>query len=220
MTLNEYAPIVSAVPEPVNKRSYISPARQAKAEATRARIIDAAARLFLEAGYERTTTGAIGKMAGTSEASVFAAFGSKASLLVSVVAAQVQRHPDFPLRAQPIWQQFARQPDKTTAIEEFARVVCRAHARSWRLLAVAGAAAEGDPVVARAVAAAAGRRHADVGWLLREVIGVPGPRLDRTTDEIWTLISVENYRHLVIERSWPPGQYESWLAAMLSATLR
>ena len=208
------------MPGPVNKRSYISPARQAKAEATRARIIDAAARLFLEAGYERTTTAAIGKVAGTSEASVFAAFGSKANLLVSVVAAQVQQHPDFPLRAQPIWQQYAKQPDETTAIEEFARVACRAHRRSWRLLALAEAAAEGDPVVAQAVAGAAVRRHTDVGWLLREVIGVPEPRLDRTTDEFWTLTSVGNYRHLVIERSWPPEQYESWLAGMLSATLR
>jgi hypothetical protein len=85
---------------------------------------------------------------------------------------------------------------------------------------VAEAAAEGDPVVAQAVAAGAGRRHTDVGWLLREVIGVPEPRLDRKTDEVWTLISAGNYRHLVIERSWPPEQYESWLAGMLSATLR
>ena len=64
------------MPGRVKKRTYGSPARQAKAAATRARIIDAAARLFLERGYARTSTAAIGKAAQTSEASVFAVFGA------------------------------------------------------------------------------------------------------------------------------------------------
>lgn len=38
-------------------------------------------------------------------------------------------------------------------------------------------------------------------------------------DEVWTLISVENYRHLVVERSWPTERYESWLSGMLTAVL-
>jgi len=208
------------MPVPVKKRPYLSPARQAKAQATRERIIEAASKLFLEVGYGRTTTAAIARAAKTSEALVFAVFGSKADLIVAVVVDHVVRQPDFPLRDSPVWGRLANQKDKTAAVEEFARVVRRAHDRSWRLLAVAAAAAQDDPTVAAAVARGAVRRHVDCGWLLREVIRIAESEADRKTDEVWTLVSVENYRHLVIEMSWPPEQYESWLARMLTAALR
>jgi TetR/AcrR family transcriptional regulator of autoinduction and epiphytic fitness len=208
------------VPGPVNKRSYVSPARQAKAEATRARIIDAATRLFLESGYARTTTAAIGRAARTSEASVFAVFGSKADLLVAVIQDHVRRDGDFPPAAQPIWRELAAQADKTTAIETMANIVRRAHDRSWRLLAVAAAAAQDDPVVARAHRRGADSRRDDCAWFLREVIGLTdADDADRRVDEMWTLINVENYRHLVVERGWPPERYEAWLAAMVRAAL-
>lgn len=205
---------------PVKRRTYVSPARQARADATRARIIDAATTLFLEAGYARTTTAAIARAAKTSEASVFAVFGSKADLLVVVVRDHVVRDSDFPLARQPVWRTFATQLDKTPAIKAIARVVRRAHDRSWRLLAVATAAAQDDPAVADAVRRAADRRHADVGWFVREVIGIAdSDDAARMTDELWTVGSVENYRHLVVDRSWSPEEYESWLAAMLTVTL-
>jgi AcrR family transcriptional regulator len=206
---------------PVKKRPYVSPARRAKAEATRARIIDAATRLFLEAGYARTSTAAIGKAARTSEASVFAAFGSKADLLVAVVRDHVVRDSDFPLARQSIWRRFAAQPDKTPAIEAMARVARRAHDRSWRLLGVAAAAAQDDAAVAEAMGHAARGRWDDCEWFIREVIGIgDADDADRDADAMWTLISVENYRHLVVERSWPPERYEGWLATMLTAILR
>lgn len=205
---------------PVNKRTYVSPARRAQAEATRARIIEAATRLFLGAGYGPTSTAVIGSTAGVSEASIFASFGSKANLLVAVVTDHVTRHHDFPLRDQPVWQTLAKEPDKMLAVEEMARVVRHAHGRSWRLLAVVAAAAQDDPAVAEAAGRAAEGRRVDGEWFVREVIGVAEPDVERSADEVWTLTSVENYRHLVVERSWRPEQYESWLSAMLAATLR
>jgi AcrR family transcriptional regulator len=208
------------MPGPVKKRPYVSPARQAQAQATRARIIDAAARLFLDAGYARTSTAAIARAAQTSEASVFAVFGSKADLLVATVRDHVVRDSDFPLRDQPIWRALATQPDKTPALAAAARVVRRAHDRSWRLLAVVAAAAQDDSVVAQAHARAAQSRHDDCGWFVREVMGITGPEAGPKTDEVWTLISVENYRHLVVERSWPARRYEHWLSTTLATTLR
>jgi AcrR family transcriptional regulator len=207
------------VPSTVKKRRYLSPVRRAKADATRGRIIDAATKLFLDAGYGPTSTSAIGKAARTSEASIFAIFGSKADLLVEVVRDHVVRHSDFPLRDQPVWRSLATAPDKTPAIDLLSRAVRRAHDRSWRLLAVAAAAAQDDANVATAVARAAQQRHADCAWFVREIIGISGPDVGRRTDEVWTLISVDNYRHLVVERKWPPKRYETWLSAMISGTL-
>lgn len=209
------------MPPPVNKRQYISPTRQAKAEATRSRIVDAATTLFLEAGYARTRTAAIARAARTSEASVFAVFGSKADLLVAVIRDHVRRDGDFPLAAQPVWRGLAGRADKTAAIEAMASIVRRAHDRSWRLLAVAAAAAQDDPVVARAQGRGADSRRDDCAWFVREVIGLDdADDAEQRIDEMWTLVSVENYRHLVVERSWPPERYEAWLAAMVAAALR
>jgi AcrR family transcriptional regulator len=205
----------------VKKRTYVSPIRQARSEATRARIIDAATRLFLEAGFARTTTAAIARAARTSEASVFAVFGSKVDLLIAVIRDHVRRDGDFPLAAQPIWRTLAAEEDKAPAIEAGVRIVRRAHDRSWRLLAIAAAAAQDDPVVAEAVGRGAQSRHDDCAWFVHEVMGfAASDDTDRRIDEMWTLISVENYRHLVVERSWPPERYEAWLAATLAATLR
>lgn len=206
---------------PVKKRTYVSPTRQARAQATRARIIDAAAALFLASGYGPTTTAAIARAAGTSEASVFAVFGSKADLLVAVVRDHVVRDSDFPIHAQPIWQDFAAQPDKTPAIAAVARVVRRAHDRSWRLLAIVAAASLDDPAVAAAYRRAADSRRDDCAWFVHDVMGIAASDdADHRIDAMWTLINVENYRHLVVERSWPPADYESWLAAMLTVALR
>ena len=71
----------------------------------------------------------------------------------------------------------------------------------------------------QAVARGAAQRHARAGWFVGEIVGVVGPNAERRTDEVWTLINVENYRRLVVERNWAPKQYEAWLAAMLAATL-
>ena len=203
----------------VKRRRYVSPQRRAQAEATRRRILDAAATLFVEAGYSRTSAASVARAAEVSEASVFAVFGSKANLMVEVILDRVTRHSDFPLRAQPSWQAFAVATDKAPAITAFAAVVCGAHYRSWRLLTVASAAAEGDDELATAVRGGAARRHDDCGWMVRDVLEVPARDATRVTDAVWTLISVENYRHLVVECGWSGEEYQAWLTTALMTAL-
>ncbi len=202
--------------EPVKRRRYDAPARRAQAGATRERILDAAAGLFLTRGYHGTTTAQIGRAAGTSEASVFSAFGSKAELLVATVAHQASGpDADPPLRARPEWAGMGARE----AIVEFARTAARAHERSWRLLRLVSAAAEGDPVLAEAAAGGGRRRYADCTWFVREIIGLPADRVEAGADATWTLIGVDVYRALVVDRGWAPERYETWLARMLEAAL-
>jgi AcrR family transcriptional regulator len=207
------------MPEAVKKRTYDSAERRARAEGTRERILDAAATRFVEVGYARASTAGIARLARTSEASLFAYFGSKANLLVAVVRDRVTRHPDFPLRGQPIWRAFAARRDTRAALQHAARVVRGAHERSWRLLAVATAAAENDAALAELQREGAEGRRTDVGWLIREVVGLTGAAADRATDSAWTLGSVENYRHLVVDLGWSAEAYERWLAEMLEAAV-
>ena len=194
------------------RRRYVSPGRRARAEATRARILDAATDLFLADGYAGTTTAAVARAAGVSEAAVFAAFGSKAALLVAVVTANASG-PQGELPPAPSRDWSALTPAEV--LRAFAGIARRAHGRSWRLLTIARAAAEGDPVLSPLVAAAGRRRRPTCLWLMGDVLGVDAAALDSATDRLWTLTSVDVYRLLVIELGWSADRYEIWLGQLL-----
>ncbi len=61
-------------------------ARTRDPEDKRARVMDAARRLFSERGYASTTTADVARQAGVSEGIVFHHFGSKADLLAEVAS--------------------------------------------------------------------------------------------------------------------------------------
>ncbi|TPG58259.1 TetR/AcrR family transcriptional regulator [Ewingella americana] len=63
-----------------------------KTEARREAIIDAAASLFKETGYERASMNALSKRLGGSKATLYSYFASKEDLLVAVVQAYATGH--------------------------------------------------------------------------------------------------------------------------------
>jgi len=77
-------------------RKYESPRRLEQANATRAAIIDAAARLFAERGYGATTMAAIAAEARVSAKSVYA-LGDKAQLLILALDRAIAGDDDTPL---------------------------------------------------------------------------------------------------------------------------
>ncbi|HWT33888.1 MAG TPA: helix-turn-helix domain-containing protein [Microbacterium sp.] len=197
----------------VKRRVYTAPGRRARADATRRRIADAAAELFASGGYAATSTRAVASAADVSEASVFANFGSKARLLESVIVDRVTADPDFPLAERGMLVPGMPRAD---AAATFARIVRRAHERSWRLLAAGLAAADDDPDLATTMRHGAERRLADIRWFAAEVLDADAP--GRVAEGIWAVGAVEPYRQLVVERGWTPGRYEEWLARMVLAT--
>lgn len=62
--------------------------RPRDAAATRAALLDAAARLFAERGFDRTTVRDIAGLAGVSQALLFRYFGSKDALFATVLASR------------------------------------------------------------------------------------------------------------------------------------
>ncbi|MHA7961359.1 TetR/AcrR family transcriptional regulator [Streptomyces sp. L500] len=62
------------------------PVRRRHADTTRQALIDAAAGLFAERGYDRTTVRAIADRAGVNQALLFRYFGSKTALFGEVMA--------------------------------------------------------------------------------------------------------------------------------------
>lgn len=208
--------------EPVKSRRYHSPERRQRAEATRARVLAAAGELFAAQGYQATTTVAIARAAGVSEASVFVAFGSKAALLIAVIGAAVAGSAqDVPLRQQPVWRELAAETHRTQAVTNFVSFARSAHQRTWGLLAMIRAAAQGDPGLAEAVTRAGQARHSDCEWFATTVLGLPAsePGTAAAVDVLWAQTSVEVYRMLVIDQGWSPERYETWLTAALCREL-
>lgn len=208
------------MPDDVKRRPYNSPARSQQALETRVRLLDAARRMFLDVGYRATTTAAVARAAGVSEASLFAAFGSKAELLVAVVVAEV-RGTAGRLQERPEWKRLAAEPDKRRAIAAFARFVSRAHSRTWRLLAIVAAAAEEDAELKALFLRRAEARRDDCLSFATTVLGLPADARETAAkvDAVWAQSSVDVYRHLVIQRRWSARRYEQWLTRVLTAEL-
>src|ERR1700752_4083509 len=89
-------------------------AKQAGSEMSPAKLLDAAAELISEGGYERMTMAAIGKRAGYSHGLVTARFGSKEGLLWALVDRMVNEW-----RAESLWPSIENQ----SSIEVFLTMI-------------------------------------------------------------------------------------------------
>src|SRR5512138_2203745 len=81
-------------------RSYDSSGRRRRAQEGRERVLEAARRLFAEAGYAETTLEAIATQAGIALPTLYAAFRSKQGLLAALLGRLVSGEPGAPPLAQ------------------------------------------------------------------------------------------------------------------------
>src|SRR3954451_1247398 len=94
------------------KRGYRSPLRAEQAQRTRAAVLDAAARCFLDQGYAATTMKDVAAAAGVSVQTVFGQ-GSKASLLLACVdRAVVGDDQNVPLAQREMVTRLLGAPDR------------------------------------------------------------------------------------------------------------
>ena len=90
------------------KRPYHSPLRQAQAEATRARILDASLKLFAESGYAATTIAAVAREAGVVPETIYASFGTKKALMDGLIGRAAP--PDTAATLETHWSTEAGNP--------------------------------------------------------------------------------------------------------------
>jgi AcrR family transcriptional regulator len=195
------------------KRIYRSPLRAEQAQRTRAAVLDAAGRCFLERGYAATTMKDVAAEAGVSVQTVFGQ-GSKASLLLACVdRAVVGDDEDVPFRQRALFQRVLQAPeraDKLDAAREMARTYVPLTVPMIRAFADAAA---GDAEIAEAWAEYERRRFQDAGVL----IGAFEPWLregldpDRATEIFWALFSHVPIGNLVRERGWSVDEYADFL---------
>lgn len=200
------------------KRPYHSRQRQEQAQATRQKILEAARHLFAAHGYVATTLPAIAREAGVAAATVTAVFGAKVALLDVLIKWAVRGDAEpAPLAMREWWQEMLSEPDPIRQLILYAAIARRIHERTTDLFEIVRGAATVEPEIAvlrrdlkeshlqddRQVAESLARK---------EALG-RGVTVEHATDLLWALGSAELYRLLVVERGWPPEQYEQWLAA-------
>ena len=207
----------------IRSRTYRSTLRERQAHETRLRVVAAAAELFAEHGYGRTTLAKIAAAAGVSVETVQAQ-GSKAALMIaSVEFSAFGVTGDHSVLDLDLGRRFVAITDRDEAVEFIVAEQTAIHERSARVTRALHGAAANDPELDGYLAeliAGVGRqvrRLLEVcrerGWLRDDI---PFDELVETTAVI---SGVETYTRMVYRDGWNLDAYRNWFRRMLHEAL-
>jgi AcrR family transcriptional regulator len=182
---------------------------------TRIQILEAARAMFEELGYYGAGLAAVAKAAGVSRQAIYLHFPSKAELLTDLhlhifatdVVPAIERHPVTD--AMTAWE--AIDASIASDVEVVAKV--------WRIHEALTTARRQHPEVDQTLRPREKERYDELlalGHRLEQEGRLP-PSIGVSlfADMLWGLINVGTYYNLVIERGWPPDQYEQWARSTL-----
>ena len=188
----------------------------ARAQATRERVVAAAAPLFVARGYLDTTMAELAGAAGVAVQTLYLAFGSKAAVLAAVWEAAGPERPAGWAEA------LATAPDGPAALARHVDATTAAVERRHPLDAVLRAAAA-DPEPAELLATAQAAALDAHARAVDELAEHPGFTVDmslqRATDVLATLLAPETYGLLVVQQGWTTPDWAEWALRHLVADL-
>lgn len=197
-------------------------ARGTRSRATRRRIVDAAAELFIAEGYGSTTLEQVAQRAGVAVQTVYFHFGNKRTVLKEAVdVAAVGDDEPVPLLQRPWVAQMHAEPDPHRVLEIWMAAGREIQERVGPIMAVVRDAAVGDPEMAAQWAtneeqrAMAFRAYAE----LLESRGALRIPVDEAVDVLCALMCFDAYRILTVERGWTPQRWERWMVATVAHAL-
>lgn len=205
-------------------RAYDSSRRQEQARLTRRRVVGAATDLFVERGYAATSMAAIAEAAGVAPQTVYAAFGTKATLLGEAVGVAMAGD-DEPVAIfdRPEAQAVLAASSPAEAAAAFAAASSRLLARAGRLMHAADAAADTDRELDALRRNGHRMRLADMQRSAKafERAGFlrPGLTAALAADILWAMASPDAYRAFSVHRGWTTARYERWLAESIEHAL-
>ena len=216
------------MPDPVNqkstrKRPYRSARRAETAPATRARIREAASRLFTEKGFTGTCMKEVAALADVGERTLYDVFPTKAALFGHTLGVAIagDEEPAIPDRLKTL--AIRDEPDPGRAIGRSVDQITELLERAGDLIMVTVEAAGADPDMrasADAGAAATYGVHLALTTALEER-GALRAGLDAGTaaDTLYALASPHMHQLLRRHRGWTLEAYQAWLRRMLVAEL-
>jgi AcrR family transcriptional regulator len=196
-------------------------ARQAKAAATRRRMLAAAYDCFCEEGFRATTMDVIAERAGVAVQTLYFTFHTKDELLQEVHNWTVLGDDPTPPPQQPWYVAAVEEPDARRSLALIVGGVIVIEARVAPMLPVFHAVAA-DPAGEIFRHGEALRREGMEDLVDVLVAKTPlrkGMTKERASDLLYVLMGPESYRSFVIECGWAPKQWTTWVTATLSRDL-
>jgi AcrR family transcriptional regulator len=210
------------VVEVKDKRKYSSTVREEQAARTRTRILDAAAELFLERGYARTTMKNIAVQADVARDTVHAIFGSKARVLTALIDHRLVPDGSVTNVTQlPEALAIKAEVDQRKQIELFAKFIAGISTELRPVFEILRTASAVEPEMAKVFEEMDQFRMNNMqtyaSW-----IAARGPLRVSTRQAgeiIWALASLDVARMLCDELGWTESQHARWLSDTLIRTL-
>jgi AcrR family transcriptional regulator len=209
---------------PPQKRKYDSTRRQAQAEETRRRILDAAHQLFMERGYAGATIDAIAQGAGVALKTVYAVFENKRNILLELLnrSSSDRGEEQLPVLERPSVKAVTRERDPRRQLEMFAQVIAGNLEGAASIAEIMNVAAKTEPDIHELVEKLNKQRWRNMAFAVKQFAS-NGPLREENeasaTDTVWTLTSPEVFLLLTRDRDWSKEKYAQWLADTLTRAL-
>jgi AcrR family transcriptional regulator len=207
------------------RRSYNATKRRLRSAETKRRIVDTAARVFVERGYTAATIPVIAAEAGVAVETIYRSATGKAGLLREAIQATLAggaERAELPVEQRPGIRRVIEETDPRRQLRAYAATQPGVWSRVGPLLRVLDEAA-GEAALAQLRAELADQRLHGLrnfaGLLAEQGALKPGLTVDRARDLIWTLCAQCNYDALVNARGWSHADYSQWLSEALTAAL-
>lgn len=203
-------------------RRYDSTGRRARALRTRAAVLDAAERQFLEDGYGAATIASIAAEAAVSVETIYKSFGSKSGLVREIYERGLAGRGETPAYdrsdemrererdARTIMREWGRLTAEVASVVTPIRLLMRHLALDDREIAAVLETAENERLARM-------RHHAQflkARGHLREGISV-----SEATDVLWICSSVEIYELMVMRRGWSLARFARFVGDFMITAL-
>ncbi|SDP58887.1 DNA-binding transcriptional regulator, AcrR family [Pedococcus dokdonensis] len=201
---------------PETRRLYRSPAREAAAEETRARIRDAAKELFIANGYQGTTLKDVAARAGVGERTLYDSFGNKLGLLRHTIAILTMGDESrVPAADRPAAAAARELDDPRAALAAHLKLGTDLMNRAGDLILVSQANPGIDADLERTIARGTQAAY-DVNVRFAQRLASRGELRDGLTaataaDIMFTLTSPGVFHTLRRTRHWGQQRYQDWV---------
>jgi AcrR family transcriptional regulator len=193
--------------------------RRQRSVRTRARVVDAGERLFLDRGYLEATIEAVADVAGVAPQTVYYVFGTKRNLLAAVLDASIAGDVEpVAVLERPWFDELGTAGDPASAVERLVEASVAILARASPIYEVIRQAAA-DPDVGVLLQENRRRRRDDQRRLI-EVLGRsghlrPGLDVDTAADVFYGLLNEEVFLLLTGDCGWEVDRLRGWATSLM-----
>ena len=200
-----------------------SDGRRQRSRRTRTRIVESAARLFVDRGYVATTIEAVADLAGVAAQTVYYVFGTKRNLLGAVLDASIAGDVEpVAVLERPWVDTLEAEQDPAAAVRHLVEATAAIVARTSPIYEVVRRASS-DPEVGALLDDNRRRRRADQRRLI-EIFWSAGhlrPELDVDTaaDVVYALLNEEVFQLLTGDCEWSIERFQHWATSLMMQQL-